>query len=156
MLFLFCTRIYEKSSDFTWLVSKKKVINYLIASCPHLEISSKPLLRWLRSRKSYVTNAKQQLFYTKIKLYFYSFNNHLIILHYRTKFTITHESVDNRQWNYTVEYEEHLSQLPFVTNKIVGEFVVDKTQSEHVIRSVHRTCFAGIYCRKYLPRRCSC
>ncbi|XP_050546009.1 uncharacterized protein LOC126908146 isoform X2 [Daktulosphaira vitifoliae] len=35
------------------------------------------------------------------------------------KFIITHESANLNQWNYTVEYEEYLSQLPFVTNKIV-------------------------------------
>jgi len=68
---------------------------------------------------------------------------------YRTKFTITHESTDYKQWNYTVEYEEYLSQFPFVTNKIVGDFVVDKSQSQRIIISTHRTCFAYIYCRKY-------
>jgi len=63
-----------------------------------------------------------------------------------TKFTITHESTDYKQWNYTVEYEEYLSQFPFVTNKIVGDFVVDKSQSQRIIISTHRTCFANIYC----------
>lgn len=72
-----------------------------------------------------------------------------ILLFIRTKFIITHESTDYKQWNYTVEYEEHLSQLPFVTNKIVGDFVVDKSQSQHSIKSTHRTCFVKIYCCKY-------
>lgn len=66
------------------------------------------------------------------------------------KFIITHESTNYKQWNYTVEYEEHLSQLPFVTNKIVGDFVVEKSQSQRTIKSTHRTCFAKIYCCEYI------
>lgn len=62
------------------------------------------------------------------------------------KFIITHESTDYKQWNYTVEYEEHLSQIPFVINKIIGDFIVDKSHSEPTIKSTHRTCFAKIYC----------
>jgi len=72
-----------------------------------------------------------------------------IILLYSTKFIITHESTDNKQWNYTVEYEEHLSQIPFVMNKIIGDFVVDKSHSQRAIKSTHRTCFAKIYCCEY-------
>ncbi|CAH1710378.1 uncharacterized protein LOC114124101 isoform X1 [Aphis gossypii] len=62
------------------------------------------------------------------------------------KFIITHESTDYKQWNYTVEYEEHLSQIPFVINKIIGDFIVDKSHSQPAIKSTHRTCFAKIYC----------
>ncbi|VVC28301.1 Hypothetical protein CINCED_3A018094 [Cinara cedri] len=66
-----------------------------------------------------------------------------------TTFTITHESTNYKQWNYTVVYKEYLSQLPFVTNTIVGDFVIDKLQSRskhRTIKSTHRTCFAKIYC----------
>ncbi|XP_022167316.1 uncharacterized protein LOC111031596 isoform X2 [Myzus persicae] len=63
-----------------------------------------------------------------------------------TKFIITHESTDYKQWNYTVEYEERLSQIPFVMSKIIGDFVVDKSHSQRAIKSTHRTCFAKIYC----------
>ncbi|XP_050546008.1 uncharacterized protein LOC126908146 isoform X1 [Daktulosphaira vitifoliae] len=63
------------------------------------------------------------------------------------KFIITHESANLNQWNYTVEYEEYLSQLPFVTNKIVGNFVIFKNSIPHyAIKSNHRTCFANLYC----------
>lgn len=68
------------------------------------------------------------------------------------KFIITHESTDYKQWNYTVEYEEHLSQIPFVINKIIGDFIVDKSHSQPAIKSTHRTCFAKIYCCKYSMR----
>ncbi|XP_025194449.1 uncharacterized protein LOC112594054 isoform X2 [Melanaphis sacchari] len=62
------------------------------------------------------------------------------------KFIITRESTDHKQWNYTVVYEEHLSQIPFVINKIIGDFIVDKSHTQPVIKSTHRTCFAKIYC----------
>ncbi|XP_050421351.1 uncharacterized protein LOC126833833 [Adelges cooleyi] len=63
------------------------------------------------------------------------------------KFTITHEAANFKEWNYTVEYEEHLSQIPFVTNKIVGEFVIYKISQLHYnINSTHRTCFSNFFC----------
>jgi len=84
----------------------------------------------------------------RVNVIFFTFIIILLSL-YRTKFIITHESTDSKQWNYTVEYEEHLSQIPFVMNKIIGDFVVDKSHLQRAIKSTHRTCFAKIYCCEY-------
>jgi hypothetical protein len=72
-------------------------------------------------------------------------------------FKIVADHGNLEDWKYSVEYLEKLSHWPFWENWNTGNFHVRKVIRErkyiYLVESVHKTCFAGLYCREYTSIR---
>lgn len=67
-------------------------------------------------------------------------------------FRVVNESGNYDDWKYSVEYTEHLRNLPSLKNTALGHYSVRQIEGGFLISSEHRTCFLfnTFGCCKYL------